>query len=371
VGHALSVLRDGLARGVEIDPEIVAALEDAAHGADRVRNIVDVLRPIAQGDHGTREVVEVASIVGGAVRASAHALRHHAQLVVEEGSTPPLLADRGQITAALVALLLGAASRVGEGRALDSVIRVRSLTDGAGRVTIEVHDDGMALGDVERARMFDPFAASGNATAGVELAVAHRTILAHGGEIDVHSSESEGTTVRVTLPAHQGGGASLRPTEHARVRAVVSASASPRRPRILVVDDEPAIGRALARLLTPEHEVEVEVDARLALKRLAEGDHFDAILCDLMMPAMSGMDLYDQLGTLDGSLRDRVVFLTGGAFTTRSEAFLRDVPNPCLSKPFSQAAVVEAVQRVSPRAASPSSPGLDAPPATTSHASEP
>lgn len=369
VGHALSVLRDAVARGAEVDPEIVSALEDAAHGADRVRNIVDVLRPIAQGDQGTREAVEVATLVDGAVRASAHALRHHAQLVVEEGSTPPLLADRGQMTAALVALLLGAASRVGEGRALDSVIRIRSRSDAMGRATIEVHDDGPVLGDVERARMFDPFAAAGNATAGVELAVAHRTILAHGGEIDVHSGQDEGTTVRVTLPAHKGERADSAPKVAAPV-APVAAGTSSARPRVLVVDDEPAIGRALARILTPQHEVEVEIDARAALKRLAGGDHFDAILCDLMMPAMSGMELYDQLGAVSGALRDRIVFLTGGAFTARSETFLRDVRNPCLSKPFSRAAVVEAVKLVAPRSASPSSPGLDAPPATTSHARE-
>ena len=342
VGHALAALR---ARG-DIDADIISALEDAAHGADRVRTIVDGLRPIAQGDEGRRQAVPPQVLVADAARASAHALRHHALLELAVDRSPDLVCDRERMVAALVAILLGAAARVGEGRAGESVIRLTARSDAAGRLVFEVHDDGAPLDDAERARMFDPFAASGNATAGVELAVAQRTILAHGGEVEVQSAPGAGNTVRLTLPVQHG--------VPAAAAASTTAAMAPRSPgleaepgrqqaRVLVVDDEPAIGRALGRMLSLHHDVCVESDARVALVRIAGGERFDVVLCDLMMPLMSGMDFYEQLGTHASELRDRVIFLTGGAFTPRSEQFLRDVKNPCLSKPFARGAVAEAV----------------------------
>lgn len=357
VGHALARLRESASEGASIDPEILVALEDAAHGADRVKTIVEGLRPIAQGEQGQRQPHPVEVLVSGAVRAAAHALRHHARLEIDQHEAPPLLVDRERMTSAIVALLLGAAARVGDGYADESVVRVRTRTDEQGRAVLEVHDDGRALDDAERARMFDPFAASGNATAGVELAVAQRTILAHGGEIDVQSAPGRGTVVRVTLPPWRDDGSrdahAKRVREDAPRTPVTPSTEVTRRPAVLVVDDEPAIGRALARILANGHDVVVEQDARVALERIAHGEHFDAVLCDLMMPLMSGMDFFEELGLCAPGLRERVVFLTGGAFTARSEQFLREVPNVCLAKPFSRGAVIEAVRDVlsAPRAA--------------------
>jgi CheY-like chemotaxis protein len=197
--------------------------------------------------------------------------------------------------------------------------------------------------------MFDPFAASGNTTAGVELAVAQRTILAHGGEIEVRSADGSGTLVRLVLPPyreHERAGADdARPVATPRTERPEPSPNAPK-PVVLVVDDEPAIGRALGRILAPGHDVVLESDARSALERILRGERFDVILCDLMMPAMSGMDFFDEVSAQAPSLRDRVVFLTGGAFTPRSEQFLRELANPCLSKPFSRTAVVDAVEQV-------------------------
>lgn len=347
LGHALTVLRE---RGA-VEADLVAALEDAAHGADRVRTIVDGLRPIAQGDEGRRQSCPTQVLVADAARASAHALRHHALLELAVDRAPELVCDRDRMVAALVALLLGAAARVGEGRAAENVIRLSARGDAEGRVVFEVHDDGAPLDEAARARMFDPFVASGNATtAGVELAVAQRTILAHGGEIEVLSRPGAGTTVRFTVPVSAAATASRNaaPAAADAPRPSTAAPATPegRQARVLVVDDEPAIGRAIARMLALRHDVSVESDARIALARIAGGETFDVVLCDLMMPLMSGMDFYEQLGRHATDLRDRVIFLTGGAFTPRSEQFLRDVKNPCLTKPFARGAVAEAVDQL-------------------------
>ncbi len=104
--------------------------------------------------------------------------------------------------------------------------------------------------------------------------------------------------------------------------------------RILVVDDEPMITDLMQRILAAEHEVEVFGSAREALARIAEGERFDVIFCDLMMPVMTGMGLHAELMRGRPAEAARMIFLTGGAFTTQARAFLDAVPNARLEKPF-------------------------------------
>jgi len=107
-----------------------------------------------------------------------------------------------------------------------------------------------------------------------------------------------------------------------------------RRGRILVVDDEPRMGKALQRLLAPAHEVTTAQSAREALDLVSGGARFDVILCDLMMPGMSGMALHAELGRAAPELAARMVFMTGGAYTAEAQRFLEQVPNRRLEKPF-------------------------------------
>lgn len=112
------------------------------------------------------------------------------------------------------------------------------------------------------------------------------------------------------------------------------ATTASRRARILVIDDEPMIGQAVRRILAKEHEVFVTTDARVALDRVRGRETFDVILCDLMMPQMTGMEFHGEIRKLDPAFADRIVFLTGGAFTPAARAFLDEVPNQRVEKPF-------------------------------------
>jgi CheY-like chemotaxis protein len=78
----------------------------------------------------------------------------------------------------------------------------------------------------------------------------------------------------------------------------------------------------------------METSARAALERLRAGERFDAILCDLMMPEMTGMQFHAGLSAAAPEQASRVLFLTGGAFTPATQAFLAGVPNPRVDKPF-------------------------------------
>ena len=112
------------------------------------------------------------------------------------------------------------------------------------------------------------------------------------------------------------------------------AAPSGRRARILVVDDEPLIGAAVRRILCPFHEVVAVTSGQEALTQVRAGPQFDLILSDLMMPEMTGMDLYAELKRLAPALAEKIVFLTGGAFTSQAERFFAAVPNARVEKPF-------------------------------------
>jgi CheY-like chemotaxis protein len=109
--------------------------------------------------------------------------------------------------------------------------------------------------------------------------------------------------------------------------------AVPRR-RVLVIDDERLVGEAIARSLSEDNDVQVVTDAAHALEKIAAGEHYDVVLCDLMMPVMTGMDLYAEIVRRAPKLAGRFVFMTGGAFTPRARAFIESVVNPCLEKPL-------------------------------------
>lgn len=113
-----------------------------------------------------------------------------------------------------------------------------------------------------------------------------------------------------------------------------SGGTAARRGRVLVVDDEPRMRKALERLLAPDHDVAVAAGAGEALDLVARGETWDVVLCDLMMPGMSGMGLHAELSRRAPALAGRLVFMTGGAYTAEAQDFLARVPNRRLEKPF-------------------------------------
>jgi CheY-like chemotaxis protein len=119
-----------------------------------------------------------------------------------------------------------------------------------------------------------------------------------------------------------------------------------RRPSVLVVDDEPLILKIVASLLAPQHDVTCETRADAVLGRIRDGQRFDVILCDLMMPHMTGMDLHDALLEIAPDQAKVMIFVTGGAFTSRAREFLDRVPNGSIEKPFNSASLLASVGQV-------------------------
>jgi CheY-like chemotaxis protein len=141
-------------------------------------------------------------------------------------------------------------------------------------------------------------------------------------------SLGQGTTFRITLPA---GISAVTPSAPPRPRPALDGGP---RARVLVIDDELALGLALRRTLSPEQDVVVVTSGREALDLLLKGEHFDLVFCDLMMPDLSGMDVFETIRRERPGLEERMVFMTGGAFTSRARTFLSTVPNLRIDKPF-------------------------------------
>jgi DNA-binding response OmpR family regulator len=106
------------------------------------------------------------------------------------------------------------------------------------------------------------------------------------------------------------------------------------RAHVLIIEDDPRLARVMARVLAEEHDVTVLTSAQEGLDRIAGGERFDLILCDLMMPEVTGMDFFERLPASAPELVERVVFITGGAYTPRAQAFLAQAAIPPIEKPF-------------------------------------
>jgi CheY-like chemotaxis protein len=120
--------------------------------------------------------------------------------------------------------------------------------------------------------------------------------------------------------------------------------------RVLVVDDEPLVGRAVRRVLADRSEVLAVTSAREALALVTEGSQaFDVILCDLMMPDMTGPEFRAALEAARPELTRSLIFITGGAYTPEMEQFLSQSGCKQLLKPFDVAVLRSLVEEVAGR----------------------
>lgn len=321
-----------------LDEALAQRAREALEGAGRVRAIVDDLRSLSRGDDERLGPVDLARAIDSACNMAAPHARHRATLVRDLARVPMVTGNESRLVQLVLNLVVNAAEAIPEGHASEHEIRVRLRDAGGGRVLLEVSDSGVGIPQNVIARIFDPFFTTKRVGVGtgLGLAICHGIVVALGGEIDVESTIGKGTTFRVTLPAC----ASLE-----TVNVPVRAPAAPRS-SILVIDDEPRVGRVLADLLAPEHDVDVETDAQAALGRIASGGRYDVIICDLMMPNMGGMDFQEVLEAQAPELAKRTVYMTGGAFTPRARAFIDRFADRSLDKPFCIDDVTRAIARV-------------------------
>lgn len=307
------------------------ALGEAREGASRVRQVVRDLKTFSRAEPERVKVVDLLGVLDSSANMAMNEIRHRAQLVKVYGAVPRVRANEARLGQVFLNLLVNAAQAIPEGRAAQNEIRILTTTGENGEAVVEIQDTGVGIPETAIEHIFDPFFTTKPAGVGtgLGLALCKTTIVAMGGTITVSNLPTGGASFRVTLAPQSTVSMPVEAT--ATARPVVPQG---RRGRVLVVDDEVLIANGLGRVLGKEHDVVTLTSARDALKKCEAGERFDVIVCDLMMPELTGMDVHQALLELDPDQARRMVFLTGGAFTARASAFLDKTTNICLEKPY-------------------------------------
>jgi two-component system, cell cycle sensor histidine kinase and response regulator CckA len=325
------------------DRSIVDALDNAREGAERVRLIVRDLMTFARPVTESKQLVNLESVLDSMVSLAWNEIRHRARLVKRYSRVPAVVGDESRLGQVFLNLIVNAAQSIDEGASPQGAITLSTALQG-NRVVVEVTDTGAGIGDQHLPHVFEPFfttKAMGKGT-GLGLAICQTIVASHGGEIDVKSDEGQGATFRVSLPvAEQPQGE--RPAEPAQASEV-----SARRARILIIDDEPLLGQTLTFAFSGRHDIVLASSGREALRRLDEDARFDLVLCDLMMPDVSGPKVFETVERDHPELVPRFAFMSGGAFTERAQEFLERYAGRRIDKPFTIADVERLLAEIRP-----------------------
>jgi PAS domain S-box-containing protein len=308
--------------------ELQGSLQDALEATERVRQIAKDLKIFSRAEEDRREAVDTKRVLDSTLRIARGEVNHRARIVKEYSDVPLVEANESRLGQVFLNLIINAAQSIPEGQADKNNIVIRTGTDERGMVVVEIRDTGSGMTPETLKKIFTPFFTtkpSGIGT-GLGLAICQRIITRIGGEIKVESKLGAGTTFTVFLPVVM----TTEPTPTTRQPL----PNHKRRRRLLIVDDDPNFGAALRRFLTTEYEVQLFTHAEEALELITRGERFDAILCDLMMPIVTGMEFYERLSAQVPEQAERIVFLTGGVFTNDARDFLHNNPNARLEKPF-------------------------------------
>jgi len=326
---------------VGILDDLATHLGSAQDGAGRIRQIVSDLRLFSRVADDVVTPLDVRVPLERAMAMASHELKHRARVFRALDAGPLVLANEGRLAQVFLNLLLNAAQAIAEGSPDHHEVHVSTRVDD-GFVVVEIRDTGEGIPDDVLPRLFEPFFTTKpvGAGSGLGLAVSHGIVVALGGRIDVTSAMGTGSTFRVILPATTVA-STIAPPSSPR-----SHVASARAARILVVDDELSLARAVAMLLERYGEVVVESSGERALERLEAGETFDIVLCDIVMPLMSGFELFRYIEGNRPELADKVVFMSGGRLGEAERAHADRHPDRWLSKPFDAESLEACVARV-------------------------
>ena len=312
--------------------EIQETLTDSLVGLERIRAVVHNLQILSRKLDGNWKAVQIETVLDASIAIALNHIQHRAVITKRYGTVPQIRGSAGALGQVFLNLLMNAAQAIPEGGVARNEISIVTSFDGL-NVLVEIGDTGQGIAADVLPHIFDPFftTKSANAGTGLGLAISHQIIEEHGGRLAIESEPGFGTICSVYLAA---AGVSEEAPILPNTPPGFTASRAERRGRVLVIDDEPMIGWLVARVLAGRHDVVAAQSAEEAFDRLAAGERFDLVLCDLLMPNISGPQVHDTFVSRWPSLLPRLVFTSGGAFGSESVAFLKRTLCPVLYKPF-------------------------------------
>ena len=328
----LELLKTYLPQGMESNSEEMRAeaeamLSEAVEGAYRVASLVRDLKTFSHTSEEEMASIDLGETIDRATKMVGNEIRHRARLEIECPAGVNVLGNQGRILQVVINLLTNAAHAIEPGSVESNAIRL-SVSSREGRILLKVMDSGSGIDPDLSERIFEPFFTTKAVGfgMGMGLSITRNILHSMGGTIDLEYSSAEGTAFVVAFPPFPEGAAEAEGEDRGRIPG-------PRpRLRILVVDDEESVLRYLAVSLS-HHDVTTEVDGDAAVERATEGT-FDIILCDLMMPRKTGMEIHADLQQRRPAMADRMIFMTGGVFVEEAAAFLSDLSGRWVEKPI-------------------------------------
>jgi two-component system cell cycle sensor histidine kinase/response regulator CckA len=303
--------------------------------SERAARIVRNLLTFARKRHTTRAMVNLNQVIREtlALRSYEQRLSNIAIIDALAAGLPQVFADPHQMQQVLLNLIINAEQAMIGAHGRGTLILRTWHDPDRNAVVLEVHDDGPGVPDEVQPKIFDPFFTTkevGKGT-GLGLTVAYAIVQEHGGRLTVKSSGSDGASFYVELPVSEAGLATplVRPPERTIAPPVAAAGAA-----VLVVEDEVALGTAVAEAL---------VDAGFVVDRAGDGlealervraRSYDLIVCDLKMPRLDGPSFFRELEKENAPMTRRILFVTGDVAGTDAERFLEESGCRWLAKPF-------------------------------------
>jgi two-component system, cell cycle sensor histidine kinase and response regulator CckA len=269
-----------------------------------------------------------------------HVIKQKARLEKDFGvNLPSFSANTGKLQQVLINILMNAAQAIEGNHPAENKIRIRTGRQN-GSLFVEVMDTGKGISEKVLPRIFDPFFTTkpvGTGT-GLGLAVCNEILQHYQGRIEVSSRVGMGSTFTIQLPLENGQSLPVA-VDNGRLT-------EKKLGRVLVVDDEPGNLEVLSRSLRKEYEVLSALSGEEAMVILKKGGgQVDAIVSDINMPDMDGMELYKTVSTVFPGMEKKMVFITGGIFAQDVSEFLKTVTNICLEKPFNREHLQKAVSQ--------------------------
>ena len=314
------------------EEDLMEAVEDGLHGLERIQGIVSDLRRFTH-HQGSPELgaIDVEDVLLATLAVVKNDARHRAELNLDLQQVPPVLGERHGLGQVLLNLLLNATQAIPEGNADENEIEVATSRQ-RDEVVVTIRDTGDGIAEEHLERIFDPFFTTRDPDegTGMGLAISQNIVEEMGGLIEVDSTVGEGTTFTLRLPV-----APVAQTANSQSAVMDSVPPQLAGSSILIIDDEPKVCRALKRLLNTSFDVQFKTDASEALELIYDDpQRFDFILVDLLMPTVSGREVFRSIQQQCPRLVGRVLIITGGAFTEESRQFLEGEDVPYLQKPI-------------------------------------
>jgi signal transduction histidine kinase len=323
----LQLVKDSF-EGQPLPADAGQALQEALECSTRVRDIMRDIKVFSRPEEQRSGPTELHRVLDSSLRMAWNHVIHRANVVKDYGAEVSLvLGSDARLGQVFLNLIVNAAQALPDGQKHEHEIRVVTRREGTDFVRVEIHDTGPGIPPQLQERIFEPFFTTkptGVGT-GLGLSICRRLINEMGGTVGLESQPGKGSMFWVRLRATEPV------AEHAPEHAP---KAQTRGKRVLIIDDEAPVGRSLQRYLSRWHHVTPVLRGREALGLITSGRRFEVILCDLMMPEMSGPQFHEALKRLDPEQAQRVIFMTGGAFSESARAFLSAVTNPHIEKPL-------------------------------------